>query len=220
LDRLIAKSQALLKLNDANDVALLGPYLGRSILELGMTALVSRFDPMRVLAIRKIQISPDYNLKVRNFLAFDWADDVQGQGQSKRWNERPKIVDLQRSLLGGHYHDLFWEEAVQHLFDATADGRGAQWMASLRRTAPEDFTTRTRTEASMLYSQMSKGVHQELVIPAIAQFDIATVTDLITRAYELLGALGLTASASPSIRAISSESPLDAYERCQQELVP
>jgi len=217
LDRIFGRSRSLLKSNDSDEVALIGPYLGRAALELGMTTLVSRFDPMRILAIRKVQLSPTYDLSIRNQMAFDWAADVQGRGKAKSWDQLPKLTELERALLGDHYQDLFWTEAFQFVLDEIPDDRGGAWMMSLRRITPEGYTTNTRQEASRLFSHLSKGVHQELVIPAAAQFDIPTVNDLLIRTFELLASLGLTACYSPSLRVPSNFNPIDAYETCQEE---
>ena len=92
----------------------------------------------------------------------------------------------------------FGARLFQLLLDTAPSARGDAWLRGLRRIAPEGFTTAMRTEASQLFSQTSKGVHQELVIPASAQFDVTTVSDILNRTFELLAGLGITASSSPS----------------------
>jgi hypothetical protein len=201
------------------DIALFGPYLGRAALEVALTAIMGRFDPYRVLAIRKSQLSTSYELEARNPLAFSWANDVQGKGKGKNWDPLPGVEDMQRALLCNHFHDLFWEEAFLRMLDATQTDPGGDWMTRLRRIDPSGFTTRNRTEAATLYSELSKAVHHEFVIPLGAQYDHITVNDLVTRTWELIAALGLTACYSPALRTLDAYKPIECYMKAQKELV-
>src|SRR6266852_1095522 len=47
-------------------VSILGPYLARGILEVGFAILLARLDPFRVLVLRQIQQSSDYEIEVRS----------------------------------------------------------------------------------------------------------------------------------------------------------
>jgi hypothetical protein len=218
LDRLISKTRILREPNSKRDLILFGPYLGRAALEVALTAMVARFDPYRVLAIRKSQLSSTYNLETRNPLAFSWANDVQGKGKPKEWDALPAVEDVQRALLCSHFHDLFWSEAFIRMLDATQEHPGSEWMAKLRKIEPAGFTTRNRTEATKLYSELSKAVHHEFVIPQDAQFDALTVNDLINRTWELIAALAITACYCPALRCLEPEKPIDCYMQAETEL--
>lgn len=219
LDRLITKSLALRDHTDHADLTLFGPFLGRASLEVAFTAMVGRFDPYRVLAIRRSQLSDSYDLQSRNPLAFTWSGDVQGTGKPKDWSTISGIADVQRALLCGHFHDLFWEEAFIRMLDSTREHSGSEWLSSLRKLEPSNFTTRNRTEAARLYSEMSKAVHHEFVIPPEAQFDAITVNDLVSRSWELIAGLAITACHSPSLNAIPTEEIIKYYMQAQQELI-
>ena len=43
-------------------LSLYGPYLGRSLLELSVTALLARIDPFKILLMKNKQEQPDYEL--------------------------------------------------------------------------------------------------------------------------------------------------------------
>jgi len=217
-DRLIIKTQALRVPTGNVDLILFGPYLGRAALEVALTAMVARFDPYRVLAIRRSQLSGTYNLESRNLLAFSWAADVQGKGKHKEWDAITGVEDAQRALLCSHFHDLFWEEAFIKMLDATQDLPGGEWMARLRKTEPRGFTTRNRTEAAKIYSELSKAVHHEFVIDPTAQFDVLTVNDLIDRTWELIATLGLTACYCPALRRLVDKEPIEFYMQAETEL--
>src|SRR2546427_9259290 len=68
----------LLWLRRQNDrrTAALGPFLGRSLLELTVTALLGRLDPFRLLVVREMQLQSDSDPGVRWSAAVQWAGDV------------------------------------------------------------------------------------------------------------------------------------------------
>lgn len=66
LDRLVVRAKALKTAAEPIELALFGPFLGRATIEVGMTAILTRFDPFRVLAIRQSQLAADYDTKIRN----------------------------------------------------------------------------------------------------------------------------------------------------------
>ena len=171
-----------------------------------------------MLAIRKSQLSTDYDAKVRNPLAFNWTNDVKGEENPKDWANRPGIKDVQRALLCKHFNDLFWEEAFTAMIDAVPYGRGGTWMEKLKRINPEGYLTSMRTQADRIYSEMSKGVHHEFVIPMTAQYDAVTVGDLLSRSWELVGSLSVTACYSPAVRPLETANPRDLFEEAQREL--
>lgn len=171
-----------------------------------------------MLSIRRSQVANSYDPKHRNPLAFTWSNDVQGDEKPKDWEQRPGIKDMQRALLCKHYHDVFWQEAFVHLLDATPTNRGGDWMTRLRKLDPEGFTTAMRSSADRIYSELSKGIHHELVIPPVAQYDAVTVRDLVDGCWELTAALGLTSCFSPALQQLPAADALDAFEEAQRDL--
>ena len=218
LDRIIDRSFKLCATADATDSALFGPVLGRSILEVSLTAVCGRIDPYRVLAIRKSQLAPEFDVATRNSLAFNWSTDVTGEEKAKEWNQKPSLRDLQRALLSRHCHDLIWSEAFTRLLDNVPSDRGLNWMARLRTFEPDGFTARMRADADRLFSELSKGVHHEFVIPLTNQYDKDTVADLLSRCWEFAATIGFTACHSPVIEDVPAPNVLDRYEQAQREL--
>jgi hypothetical protein len=115
LDRLLVRAVSLRRSGDPVDLALFGPLLGRATIEVGLTAILGRIDPFRVLAIRKSQLSSTFDVKERNPVAFGWTNDVRGEEKPKEWEQKPQPKDLQRALLCKHFHDLLWHEAFIRL---------------------------------------------------------------------------------------------------------
>ena len=216
LDRLLAKASALKNAADAVDMALYGPFLGRATIEVSLTAICARFDPFRILAIRRSQLVPEFDTKSRNPLAFNWSVDVQGDEKPKDWAQKPTMKELQRALLCKHFHDVFWQEAFTIVLDTAPTERGAEWLGRLRKIDPEGFTHRMRTDGDRLFSELSKGIHHEFVIPLTSQYDVATVGDLLDRCWEFVGALGITTCHSPIARPVKDA--ITYYEQAQAAL--
>ena len=75
-----------------------------------------------------------------------------------------------------------------------------------------------RASAGKIYSELSKGIHHEFVIPIAVKFDRVTVEDLLGRVWELIGALGMTTCYSPAVKPLKSSSAIDLFEEAQEEL--
>src|SRR5665213_1555243 len=62
-------------------IALYGPFLGRSVLELTYTTLVGRLDPFRLLVLREIQMRlPTTDITIlgeRCLTAIQWSGDIR-----------------------------------------------------------------------------------------------------------------------------------------------
>jgi hypothetical protein len=218
LDCIIERSYALRASSDPVETALFGPVLGRAILEVSLTAICGRFDPYRILAIRQSQLVPEFDIGKRNPLAFNWSFDVTGEEKPKDWSQKIGTRDLQRALLSPHFQDLVWREAFSRLLDDVPVDRGLDWMGRLRQYDPDGFTTRMRADADRLFSELSKGVHHEFVIPRTNQYDKETVRDLLVRCWELAATLGITAYYSPIVDGAPTHELLDCYEQAQRDL--
>jgi hypothetical protein len=218
LDRLLVRAVGLIRAGDPTDLALFGPLLGRATMEVALTAITARFDPHRVLAIRRSQLANTFDVKERNPMAFTWAGDVKGDEKPKDWDQKPGIKDVQRALLCKHFQDLFWHEAFTLLMDAVPFHRGGGWMTRLKRIYPEGFVTAMRSDADRVYAELSKGIHQEFVIPAATQYDPTTVTDLLGRSWELAATLAITTCFSPAVTPLRNADPVACYEETQEEL--
>jgi hypothetical protein len=157
-------------------------------------------------------------VKERNPIAFTWLNDVRADEKPKEWEQKPTLKDMQRGLLCKHFHELFWHEAFTILLDSVPSHRGENWIARLKRIDPAGFTVAMRNDADRVYTELSKGIHQEFVIPAIVQYDPVTVADLLSRSWELAGALGFTACYSSVAVPLRTANAIECYEEAQREL--
>jgi hypothetical protein len=171
-------------------ITLFVPFLGRSLLELGCTAIIARLDPFRVLMIREHQKQPDYKPDKRNKFSINWQSDVLSKKVDDLWGDKAPDIPT-RSLFGAYYKDLVWLANFDKLLDAIDDVSGDEWIAELKMKGFLQFYNETLNGFSSLYSELSKGIHHELVIPLSSTFDPQTTQRLIEKTIRNIATLGL-----------------------------
>lgn len=187
---------AFVAAQDNSRVVMYAPFLARSFLEVGLTALAGRIDPFRLLSIRRIQKSPDYDRSVAWKAAMRWSGDVVSEAPSADpWTHKLDPQSMSRAVLGHFYNDLLWLPALQRLSDhsASLNGEGGQWLAEMIRRPPQAFCSTKRGTVNALYSELSKSVHFEGVVPLVTP-DRVTVVNLVQKSVREVAELALVAS--------------------------
>ena len=169
IDNVVKELVTLQSLSD-NQISLFAPLLGRSILELGCTALIARLDPFRVLLLRECQKQPNYLMDKPHKSSIHWKGDVFADKVTDLWADK-SLQNPTRALLGDYYKTLIWSANFDKLLDAIRDVSGDEWIVNLRTKDFERFYPETLNDISSLYSQLSKGIHHELVIPLSSAWD-------------------------------------------------
>lgn len=203
----------------ANRLALVGPLLGRGLIEVAFTALIARVDPFRVLVVREMQLRPDYAIEKKNYSSIQWSGDVLAEGKvTDPWRPDRYVKDMTRALLGDYYDQLIWRRAFQRLYDEVPMERGGQWMKELRRIPAEAAVSSLRQRSSSVYSSCSKGIHHEFVIPASSYYDIATLNSLFDDAIGIVSILGLASNASRDVMfSLPLDDAITSFERVQTD---
>jgi len=167
------------------DLATYGPYCGRVLLEAACTALIARLDPFRILAVKRFQEHPDYDVAQRHKISIQWRGDVVtvDKPPSDLWAKEPTPQGIPRALLSAYFGDLYWAAGQEILLDSFDDTR---WVSELKKIPPDAVTTMFRSEAEKLYASLSKGIHPEFVIPPDKIYDSETVIDLLVRSIALI----------------------------------
>lgn len=203
----------------SNQISLLAPFLGRSILELGCTALIARLDPFRVLLIREYQKQPNYLdslMDKPNKSSIRWQGDVFADKVTDIWADK-SLQNPTRALLGDYYKTLIWSANFDKLQDAIKDVSGDQWIFDLRQKDFERFYNETLKDFSSLYSKLSKGIHHELVIPLSSAFDKETTKLLIQKTVRNIATLGLFVSVvSHALNKLDIQEAIAAYKEIQE----
>ncbi|MFM9265445.1 hypothetical protein [Tychonema sp. BBK16] len=199
-----------------NQISLFAPFLGRSILELGCTALIARLDPFRVLLLREHQKQPNYQIDKSNKSSIRWQGDVFADKVTDLWADK-SLQNPTRALLGDYYKTLIWSANFDNLLDAIKDVSGDEWIAELRRKDFNRFYNETLNDFSSLYSELSKGVHHELVIPLSSAFDPETIQPLIEKTVRNIATLGLFVSVvSHTLNNIDIQEAIATYKEIQE----
>lgn len=137
----------------------------RRFMESAATALLLRVDPIRVLALRELQRSGEYQLSKRNLLTIQWSGDIIPKGSSKT-----KIVDcepekIDRSLFSTICNTILWKPALENLQTQISDRQlGSPWCLELLKIEPETFTQSVAGQLNSGFSFFSKGIHNEWVV--------------------------------------------------------
>jgi hypothetical protein len=206
---------------DPGQISLFAPFLGRSILELGCTALIARLDPFRVLLLRGYQMQPNYldNLIDKpNKSSIRWQGDVfpADKVTDNIWAEK-SLQNPTRALLGHYYKELIWSANFDKLLDAIKDVSGDEWIVELRRKDFNRFYNETFNDFSSLYSELSKGIHHELVIPLSSAFDQETTKLLIQKTVRNIATLGLFVSVvSHALNKLDIQEAIATYKEIQE----
>ncbi len=198
-------------------ISLYGPFIGRSILELGCTAIIGRLDPFRVLVLREFQRQSDYNISMRNKISIQWQGDVvANQKTSNLWSDK-NMTEIKRTLVGDYYDHIFWRNAIDKLIDNVPSSEGGEWFGQMRGIGGRGFCSSARDKIQTCYSSLSKGLHHEFVIPPESLFDRSTVTDLIRDSLFVIASFGLAMTQIPHIPyGISLDQAMEIYENIQE----
>jgi hypothetical protein len=199
-----------------NQISLFAPFLGRSILELGCTAMIARLDPFRVLVIREHQNQPDYSKDKPNKSSIHWQGDVLAEKVPDLWANK-SLQSPTRALLGDYYKKLIWSPNFNKLMDSIADVSGDEWIARLKMKEFEKFYNETLQDFSSLYSELSKGIHHETVIPLSSALDLATTRFLMEKTVCNIATLGLFVNVvSHTFNKLNMSDAITAYKEIQE----
>ena len=187
----ISNEISVLASADAARIAMIGPFLGRAILEVSTMSLAGRIDPFRLLVLRRTQQEPGYDIRDVWKSSFRWQGDVVSDKPASPWSSTNLYPSMTRALLGYYYDDLVWQPAMKRLLDVDTAPDESIWLSGLRNILPEAFSSRQRQDISSIYSALSKGIHLEFVMPPGALYDRDTVASLLQRSIRVVSHIGL-----------------------------
>jgi hypothetical protein len=173
------------------------PFLARSLLEVGVTAVIGRLDPTRLLVVKRTQEHGEYSVQKPWDAAIRWQGDVLDKKVSELWSPNRAYKDMTKALLGDYYTQLYWGPALKTLADSTAPA--GTWLASIKSKSIEEFANDRRTNLGKLYSESSKGIHAEFVVPPGSLYDKATVSNLVNNIVQIMAEIGLLINCLPHI---------------------
>ncbi|QCF36978.1 hypothetical protein [Salinivibrio sp. YCSC6] len=191
-------TQELVELQQSSDykLGLYGPYLGRSILELSMTALIARVDPFKILLMKGKQEQPDYDLGKPHSSAIRWQGDVVDKAVSNIWNDK-SLKDPTRAIFGAYQVQLVLISSAELVIDEGSESSMGEWYAQLSSTTPDSTIESIKSKINTAYSSLSKGIHHELLIPQESVLDRDTVISLLNETFYIVASISLLISQIP-----------------------
>lgn len=220
--RSIASELSALPNEGENRVSLYGPLLGRSTMELTTTCLVGRIDPFRILMLREVQMrgtsGSQIDLGERTNIAIQWTGDVRPKDSvpTTIWEGDKPIHTITRALFASPYEEIYWKSAFTTVIDALTSHHQGPWFDELRLILSEQFVNRTKSECDQTYSTLSKGIHQEFVIPRTAFYNKVTVLGFLRDALRLSARVALVSNAIPTSQGrIAITDALNLFSTCQ-----
>ena len=209
-----------LKQDVPKDIATLGAYCGRTLLEASCIAMIGRITPYRLLLLKRYQEQPSYDLGVRHKISIEWKGDILPKSKITKdqlWN---KVEDktLTSPLLSDYMWDICWIPAFKGLLLDMGNENYASLIDSAN-IPPEGICQKLRKEAEVLYSSLSKGIHQEFIIPHGVTYDEVTVQNLLQRTILLITQLALISHYIPiAVASIDKTKLLQCLTGIEEEM--
>lgn len=171
------------------DVIAYASFVGRAILETGLTALRLRFDSFRSGSIYRLARHPKYDPNIPFRHRIEWNGDIFAAEKTggDTWNPDQKAELISRALFSDQLIDVTWVPAAEAMLDYLARSGEDVETGYFQSDPPKTALSRYRGEIGQLYSFLSKGVHGEFFLHPASPFDAATGKE------KLLATLGYVA---------------------------
>lgn len=199
-------SNHLLRLNSTSEEdRLIMPFLSRNILESISAALITRFDPFRVLIIQTVQLSGNYETTSPSNVTLRWSGDIMtsedSQPNANIWSSKNKLDKFERALFSKHNYELFWKTAYNKFIEyymsvlGTNDAiQNSEWLSRLTSKSDDVFFQSNKTELMKLFSFFSKGIHHEFIVEPTEIYDAFTVKSKVEILFESISSVLIVSS--------------------------
>jgi hypothetical protein len=211
-------TQELVELQASSDYkfGLYGPYLGRAILELSMTALIARIDPFKILLMKRKQEQSDYDLGKPHSSAIRWQGDVTDKSISNLWEDK-SLKDPSRAIFGDYQIELVLIRSAELVIDEGSEELMGEWYTTISRTDPKGAIALIHSKVKHVYSSLSKGIHHELLVPLESLLDRDTVKSLLNDTFFAVASISLLISQVPhSYKKPNLEDSFADYKRSKE----
>ena len=194
------------------------PFLARKFLELALTSLLARLDPLRVISARKNQKDESFILGRQNSSSVCWTGDVlpnKKMAAGTAWCSSNLDKGLERSLLGWHLGEVAIEPSLNWL--AELQTAPSDWLRKL--SAQDDPFQWIKGQLARVYSSLSKGVHAEYLLDDSTAFDQLSVQQYMHDCYMLILLLATASHSSPLFsRSLPTTDALIAFHQIEHQL--
>lgn len=191
-------TQELVELQTLSDdkFCLYGPYLGRAILELSMTALVARIDPFKILLMKRKQEQPNYDLGKPHSSAIRWQGDITDKSVPNLWDDK-SLKEPTRAIFGDYQSELVLNRSAELVIDEGSEDLMGGWYTIISGVDSKSVIPLIQSKINSAYSSLSKGIHHELLVPPQSLLDRVTVTTLLNDTFFVVASMSLLISQVP-----------------------
>lgn len=210
--------QASVEANSLIPASAVFPFLARKFLELSLTALLTRIDPLRVIAARKNQLDASFEPGRQNASSLAWSGDLLPAEKTPKdiWDSSNLKKGVERSFLGWHISAVAIADGLRWLSDEVHVQ--STWLRQLSaQDHPLDWI---RGRLVMLYSVLSKGVHAEYLLDDSTAFDQSSIQQHMQDCYMLVLLLAAASHRSPLfLRSIPPKMALDSLQKFEHQII-
>lgn len=204
--------------SDRKKISYYGPYCSRGLLEIACNALIARLDPYRILIVKRVQIETNYNAGKSTKSRIQWSGDVLSDSPATNlWDQEKIDQRITRALLGSYMEELVLRPAFLKLIDTIPEDISSDWIEQLRKIKPEGLANFFRSKATELYPKLSKGVHQEYVVPISVSYDRNEIINSVILVIQFIAQLSLISHFVPfAFGCITAEEAIDCFRTIEQ----
>ena len=193
------------------------PFLARKFLELSLTSLLARIDPIRVIAARKNQLDASYQIGRQNLSSVAWNGDIfsKNKANDNPWSSDSLAKGIERSLFGSHILETSIAPSLRWLADQNS--QDSEWLRELgNQDQPWNWL---KQRLMQLYSELSKGVHAEYLLDEDTTFDDSSIRLYAADCYMLVLILATATHRSPFfLRSLPIEKAIDSFRHHESRI--
>jgi len=210
--------QTVVLKNESLPASAIFPFLARKFLELSLTGLLARIDPIRVISARKNQLDSSFEIGRQNSSSVAWTGDIfpnTKHPSGSIWESRCLDKGVERSALGWHFGEVAISPGLRWLADL--DNTNSKWLRALGgQDKPFDWI---KGRLAQLYSTLSKGVHAEYLLDDRAAFDKTAIEQHMQDSYMLVLLLATATHISPLfLRSLPPDDALRMFKKIELQI--
>ncbi|WID94651.1 hypothetical protein QO058_17655 [Bosea vestrisii] len=183
---LVSEAKSLLK-SDAQRKSTFSPYIGRGILEAGLTAILFRADPFRAMTLCRFQSDIDFDHNSPNNISVSWADDIMCNADIRDpWRSKTKPESVSRALFSPYTDEILWKPALNKVNDHISSNNIGFTFPSVTDLDGSIFIGAMKGQARQLYSFWSKGIYGELFTIGNHTLDSITCDEKLKKSIDIV----------------------------------
>lgn len=167
--------------------ATFSPYIGRAILEAGLTAILFRSDPFRAITLTRFQTDGNFDHNTSNNISISWQKDIICHEDIKHpWKASTQPEAVSRALLSPYTDEVIWQPAFNEAADHLQQKHSEIAYPMLLNHDGEKIIGIAKGQIRQLYSFWSKGVHGEFFAMGGSVLDSITCDEKLKRSIDVV----------------------------------